>query len=170
MVHFLSLFTATPIIDHISIRFIPLSRNTSTMEKKKQEQENVGGNEDNADVIEINESTDTPKVIIECLISYLDPSTAGVVRNKERKRIQVASDIGYKSVISEISKQCGIPKEAEGRGLGSNVDIKIAHLVKVEGAAKAYATSTEDGWRLERDQLLNSEDQCLQGMSRNYHK
>ncbi|XP_076100230.1 uncharacterized protein LOC143069466 [Mytilus galloprovincialis] len=107
---------------------------------------------------------DSPDSIIECLISYLSPGIASVstaLQNKERKRVKFPITLPFHRVIKELTDQCGLREEAEKRGLGSVIDVKIARLQKSKDGPKAYSISTQNSWELESHSFKDSGD-CLQ--------
>ena len=55
----------------------------------------------------------------------------------------------------------GLKNEAEKRGLGSSIEIKICRLAKTAGGSKAFTINTQALWDLERTRFGNSS--VLQG-------
>ena len=59
------------------------------------------------------------------------PSLASVTTCKERKRIMLDVDsTNLEGLITKIKSNCGIVEEALKRGLGLNIDIKLARIAK----------------------------------------
>ena len=90
---------------------------------------------------------------VECIIFYVDPKSVGSLNlpEKERVRFPITDEHSSLAVFTKkFAEFAGIKAEAEKRGLGSCVELKLCHLEKGKDGSKAFAINTQEQWDEER--------------------
>ena len=93
---------------------------------------------------------------------YKSPGSVGFLGGKERVTIPLTEEhYSLEAFKKHIVALAGLKNEAEKRGLGSSIEIKICRLAKTAGGSKAFTINTQALWDLERTRFGNSS--VLQG-------
>ena len=100
---------------------------------------------------------------MEGVVSYVDPITASNAMNafvgsKERVRIPLSrKNCSLQAFVKHVVEhvRLGLRKEAQKRGLGSRIDIKLCRLEKGPDGNKAYAKKIQAQWDEERSMFSN---------------
>jgi hypothetical protein len=103
---------------------------------------------------------------IESVIFYVDPKSVGPLNflGKERIRFPLTNEHSLLTVFrKELAEFAGLKAEAEKRGLGSCIELKLCRLEKGKDGSKAFAINTQEQWDEERPLLLNTGRSTLQG-------
>ena len=117
--------------------------------------------------IKVMESDKSFKTIceIEGVVYFIDPKSPGslgFLGGKERVTIPLTEEhYSLEAFKKHIVALAGLKNEAEKRGLGSSIEIKICWLAKTAGGSKAFTINTQALWDLERTRFGNSS--VLQG-------
>ncbi|PFX18899.1 hypothetical protein AWC38_SpisGene16698 [Stylophora pistillata] len=94
--------------------------------------------------------------VLEGVVYYVDPTTSSNAMNafvgsKERVRIPLSGKhCSLQVFVKHVVEQAGLREEAQKRGLGSSVNIKLCRLEKGPAGNKAYAINTQAQWDEER--------------------
>ena len=116
-------------------------------------------------------------MFIDGIAYYVDPACGSFgsqtfVGGKERIRVPLNTDqLSLVDFKSEIEKFAGLKSEAEKRGLGQSIYLKLCRLDKRNKAegTKAYAINTQDQWEVERAQFRADSSSVLQGKPHIFH-
>lgn len=103
--------------------------------------------------------------VIEGAVFYVDPKSAGSLSflgGKERVRIPLTEKHFSLEVLKKhVIDFAGLKIEAEKRGLGSLIEVKLCRLAKTTEGSKAFSINTQAQWDVERPLFGNSS--ILQG-------
>ena len=78
------------------------------------------------------------------------------VDSKERVRIPLSGKhCSLQAFVKHVVEHVGLRKEAQKRGLGSRIDIKLSRLEKGPDGNKAYAINIQAQWDEERSSSTN---------------
>lgn len=111
--------------------------------------------------------------VLEGVVFYVNPTTSAsannsFVGNKERVRIPLTGKhCSLQAFLRHVVEHAGLREEAEKRGLGSSIDVKLCRLEKgKEGreGSKAYSINTQAQWDEERP-MFSNQGMVLQGSS-----
>ena len=98
--------------------------------------------------------------MIESVIYYVDPKSPGslgFLGGKERVRLPLHEEHGSLEALKKhIIAHAELKTEAEKRGLGSSVELKLCRLAKTAEGSKAYSINKQAQWEVERPLLENS--------------
>ena len=98
--------------------------------------------------------------ILESVVYYIDPKSPGslgFLGGKERIRIPISSThSSFEAFKRHIIEHAGLKAEAEKRGLGSCIALKLCSLVKTQEGRKAYSINTQAQWDVERPLFVSS--------------
>lgn len=108
---------------------------------------------------------------VECSINFVYPSASNsFVGAKERCVIFLKDDDEVIRTLSKLKEKiiqiCGIRKEAITRGLGENVELKIAKTEKTKEGTKAYNINTDEMLKQEVQLMRMAGAGSVQGSSR----
>ena len=98
----------------------------------------------------------------------MDPTTSSnainaLVGSKERVRIPLSrKHCSLQAFVKHVVEHVDLRKEAQNRGLGSRIDIKLCRLEKEPDGNKAYAINIQAQWDEERS-MFSNRDMVLQG-------
>ena len=98
----------------------------------------------------------------------MDPTTSSNAMNafvgsKERMCIPLSGKhCSLQAFVKHVVEHVGLRKEAQERGLGSRIDIKLCRLEKGPDGNKAYAISIHAQWDKERS-MFSNRGMVLQG-------
>ena len=85
------------------------------------------------------------------------------VGSKERVRIPLpGKHCSLQAFVKHVEEHVGLRKEAQKRGLGSRIDIKLCSLEKGQDGNKAYAINIQAQWDEERS-MFSNRGMVLQG-------
>ena len=85
------------------------------------------------------------------------------VGSKERVRIPLSGKhCSLQAFVKHVVEHVGLRKEAQKRGLGSRIDIKLCRLEKGPDGNKAYAIKIQAQWDEERS-MFSNRGMVLQG-------
>ena len=93
----------------------------------------------------------------------MDPTTSSNAMNsfvgsKECVRIPLSGKhCSLQAFVKHVVEHVGPRKEAQKRGLGSRIDIKLCRLEKGPDGNKAYAINIQERWDEERSMFSNRE-------------
>ena len=110
------------------------------------------------------------------LVYYVDPTTSSNASNafvgsKERVRILLSGKhCSLKAFLRHVVEHAGLRGEAEKRGPGSSIDIKLFRLEKGPDGNKAYAINTQAQWNEERPMFRNRGMVLQSSSSYNNHR
>lgn len=103
--------------------------------------------------------------VIEGAVFYVDPKSAGSLSflgGKERVRIPlIEKHFSLEVLKKHVIDFAGLKIEAEKRGLGSLIEVKLCRLAKTTEGSKAFSINTQAQWDVERPLFGNSS--ILQG-------
>ena len=91
----------------------------------------------------------------------MDPRTSSnavnaFVGSKERVRIPLSGKhCSLQAFVRNVVEHAGLREEAEKRGLGSSINIKLCRLEKGPDGNMAYAINTQAKWNEERPMFSN---------------
>lgn len=106
--------------------------------------------------------------MLEGVVYYVDPKSPGALSfSGGKERIRVPLTTGH-VLLAEFRKHviqhAGLKEEAEKRGLGKSIDVKLCRLIKFSKAAKsndetrkAISINTQAQWDTERPVFTNSD-------------
>ena len=98
--------------------------------------------------------------ILESVVYFVDPKSPGslgFLGGKERIRIPITNaHSSLQAFRRHIIEHARLKAEAEKRGLGSSIDLKLCRLVKTPEGSKAYSINTQAQWDVERPLFANS--------------
>ena len=107
-----------------------------------------------------NEEEDACISIVEGIVYFVDPQSPGslgFLGGKERIQIPITNaHLSLQAFRRHIIEHAGLKVEAEKRGLGSSIDLKLCRLVKTPEGSKAYSINTQAQWDVERPLFANS--------------
>ena len=107
---------------------------------------------------------------VECIIFYVDPKSVGSLNflGKERVCFPITDEHSSLAVFTKkFTEFAGLKAEAEKRGLGSFVELKLCHLEKGKDGSKAFAINTQEQWDEERSLLSGNTSSLQDGNSFN---
>ena len=93
---------------------------------------------------------------VECIIFYVDPKSVGSLNLLEKERVPFPITDEHSSLAvftKKFAEFAGIKAEAEKRGLGSCVELKLCRLEKGKDGSKAFEINTQEQWDEERPLL-----------------
>ena len=99
--------------------------------------------------------------VLERVVYYVDPTSSSNAMNwfvgsKERVRIPLSEKhCSLQAFVKHVVEHAGLREEAQKRGLGSRIDIKLYCLGKGPDGNKAYAINTQAQWDEERSTFSN---------------
>ena len=99
--------------------------------------------------------------VLEGVVYYVDPTTSSNAMNaffgsKERVRIPLSEKhCSSQAFVKHVVEHAGLKEEAQKRGFGSRIDIKLCRLEKGPGGNKAYAINTQAQRDEERSMFSN---------------
>ena len=108
--------------------------------------------------------------VLEGVVYYMDPTTSSNAMNvfvgsKERVRIPLSGKhCSLQAFVKHVVEHASLREEAQKRGLGSSIDIKLCRLEKGSDGNRAYAINTQAQWDEERSKFSNR-GMVLQGSS-----
>ena len=105
------------------------------------------------DMVGTSTSSTMRSMRVECIIFYVDPKSVGSLNllEKERVRFPITDEHSSLAVFTKkFAEFAGIKAEAEKRGLGSCVELKLCRLEKGKDGSKAFAINTQEQWDEER--------------------
>ncbi|XP_078374490.1 uncharacterized protein LOC144658037 [Oculina patagonica] len=92
--------------------------------------------------------------VIEGAVFYVDPKSAGslgFLGGKERVRIPLTeAHFSLEALKKHIVDYAGLKTEAEKRGVGSSIEVKLFRLAKTPEGTKAFSINTQAQWDVER--------------------
>lgn len=92
--------------------------------------------------------------VLEGAVYYVDPKSAGslgFLGGKERVRIPLTEEHSTLEALKKhILDRAGLKTEAEKRGLGSSIEVKLCRLAKTSEGSKAFSINTQAQWDVER--------------------
>ena len=129
---------STPIVSHVTGGQRTVTRNIETSETWQGQ---------------VSTSSTMRSMRVECIIFYVDPKSVGSpnLLEKERVRFPITDEHSSLAVFTKkFAEFAGIKAEAEKRGLGSCVELKLCRLEKGKDGSKAFAINTQEQWDEER--------------------
>ena len=91
---------------------------------------------------------------------FVDPKSPGsfsFLGGKERIRIPLKREHNSLDAFKRhIVEHAGLKTEAEKRGIGSSIDLKLCRLVKSVEGSKAFSINTQAQWNVERPLFVDS--------------
>ena len=110
-------------------------------------------------------ASEEPDKVLELVVYYLDPKSHQEGANKflggkERRRVRLSKDelARFSTFQSAIVDKNDLKAEAEQRGLGRDITIKMARIAKDREGAKSFSISNQDSLELELQALLETAD------------
>ncbi|XP_068716004.1 uncharacterized protein [Montipora foliosa] len=98
--------------------------------------------------------------VLEGVVYFLDPKSPGsfsFLVGKERIRIPLKREHNSLDAFKRhIVEHAGLKTEAEKRGIGSSIDLKLCRLVKSAEGSKAFSINTQAQWNVERPLFVDS--------------
>ena len=98
--------------------------------------------------------------MIESVVYYANPESPrslGFLGGNQRVRLPL-----HEALKKHIEAHAGLKTEAEKRGLGSSIELKLCRLAKTAEGSKAFSINTQAHWEVERKLFGNSS--VLQGV------
>ena len=98
--------------------------------------------------------------VIEGAVYYVDPKSSGslgFLGGKERVRFPLHEEhCSLEALKKHIVAHAGLKTEAEKRGLGSSIELKLCRLAKTAEGSKAFSINTQAQWEVDRPLFGNS--------------
>ena len=98
--------------------------------------------------------------VLEGVVYFVDPKSPGsfsFLGGKERIRIPLKRENNSLDAFKRhIVEHAGLKTEAEKRGIGSSIDLKLCRVVKSAEGSKAFSINTQAQWNVERPLFVDS--------------
>ena len=97
--------------------------------------------------------------VIESVVYYADPKSPrslGFLGGNNRVRLPLHEEhCSLEALNKHIEAHAGLKTEAEKRGLGSSIELKLCRLAKTAEGSKAFSIHTQAQWGVERPHFGN---------------
>ena len=101
--------------------------------------------------------------MVDGVVHYVDPTTSSNAMNafvdsKECVCVRIplsGKHCSLQAFVKHMVEHAGLREEAQKRGLGSRIDIKLCRLEKGPDDDKAYAINAQEQWDDERSTFRN---------------
>ena len=106
------------------------------------------------------EVSEEPFRVLEGVVYFVDPKSPGsfsFLGGKERIRIPLKREHNSLDALKRhIVEDAVLKAEAEKRGIGSSIDLKLCRLAKGAEGSKAFSINTQAQWNMKRPLFVDS--------------